>query len=71
MLQIKELLRCFIAYQKDDGVKLLILKVSPLRWSNLDFRYLLVLKYKWIIYSLPHSHPPKKNIDFWFELVVV
>ena len=31
MLQIKELLRYFIAYQKDDGVKLLIMKVSPLR----------------------------------------
>jgi hypothetical protein len=28
MLQIKGLLRCFTAFVKDDGVKLLIMKVS-------------------------------------------
>jgi hypothetical protein len=28
MLQIKGLLRCFIVYEKDDRIKLLIMKVS-------------------------------------------
>ena len=28
MLQIRALLRCFATYEKDDGVKLLIMKVS-------------------------------------------
>jgi hypothetical protein len=40
MLQIMGLLRCFTAYEKDDGVKLLIMKVSHatvfLLSSNVD-----------------------------------
>jgi hypothetical protein len=45
------LLRCFTAYEKDDGVKLLIMKVSDvnqsslllLMWFNLDIRCLFLV----------------------------
>jgi len=44
------LLKCFTAYEKDDGVKLLIMKVSDttvfllsLVWSNLYFRCLCLV----------------------------
>lgn len=37
MLQIMGLLRCFTAYEKDDGVKLLIMKVSDTTVFLLSF----------------------------------
>ena len=42
MLQIMELLRCFTAYEKDDGVKVLIMKVSDATVFLLSFKVDLI-----------------------------
>jgi hypothetical protein len=42
MLQIMGLLRCFTAYEKDDGVKVLIMKVSDATVFLLSFKVDLI-----------------------------